>query len=112
MEQLAMVWMMLMTYICGPGQELLLVLQMYVAEILMYCICFILFKPDLLLHPLQTVHEGRIYQLKLFCDTDYPDKPPTVQFQSRINMTCVNQETGLVLMHSFSSVSTFEAVYE
>jgi hypothetical protein len=25
---------MLMTYICGPGQELLLVLQMYVAEIL------------------------------------------------------------------------------
>jgi ubiquitin-conjugating enzyme E2 variant len=50
--------------------------------------------------------------LKLFCDTDYPDKPPTVQFQSRINMTCVNQETGLVLMHSFSSVPTFEAVYE
>jgi hypothetical protein len=34
MEQLAMGWMMLMTYICGPGQELLLVLQMYVAEIL------------------------------------------------------------------------------
>ncbi|RRT36666.1 hypothetical protein B296_00058544 [Ensete ventricosum] len=27
---------------------------------------------------LQTVHEGRIYQLKLFCDKDYPDKPPSV----------------------------------
>lgn len=48
---------------------------------------------------LQTVHDGRIYQLKLFCDTDYPDKPPTVRFQTRINMTCVNQETGLVLIH-------------
>jgi ubiquitin-protein ligase len=52
-------------------------------------------------HFLQTVHEGRIYQLKLFCDTDYPDKPPTVRFQTRINMTCVNQETGLVHVHFF-----------
>jgi hypothetical protein len=58
MEQLAMVWMMLMTYICGPGQELLLVLQMYVAEVLMYCICFILFKPDLLLHPFADCSRG------------------------------------------------------
>ncbi|XP_020096242.1 ubiquitin-conjugating enzyme E2 variant 1B-like [Ananas comosus] len=46
--------------------------------------------------PQNTVHEGRIYQLKLFCDTDYPDKPPIVRFQTRINMTCVNQETGMV----------------
>ncbi|EMS57094.1 Ubiquitin-conjugating enzyme E2 variant 1A [Triticum urartu] len=46
--------------------------------------------------PPNTVHEGRIYQLKLFCDTDYPDKPPTVRFQARVNMTCVNQETGMV----------------
>ncbi|BAF12977.1 ubiquitin-conjugating enzyme E2 variant 1D [Oryza sativa Japonica Group] len=46
--------------------------------------------------PPNTVHEGRIYQLKLFCDTDYPDRPPTVRFQTRINMSCVNQETGMV----------------
>uniref|UniRef100_A0A0D9VY49 UBC core domain-containing protein n=1 Tax=Leersia perrieri TaxID=77586 RepID=A0A0D9VY49_9ORYZ len=46
--------------------------------------------------PPNTVHEGRIYQLKLFCDTDYPDRPPTVRFQTRINMTCVHQETGMV----------------
>ncbi|KAK1644629.1 hypothetical protein QYE76_062434 [Lolium multiflorum] len=46
--------------------------------------------------PPHTVHEGRIYQLKLFCDTDYPDKPPTVRFQARVNMTCVNPETGVV----------------
>lgn len=42
------------------------------------------------------MHEGRIYQLKLFCGKDYPDNPPTVRFQTRINMTCVNQETGMV----------------
>ncbi|XP_058108282.1 ubiquitin-conjugating enzyme E2 variant 1D-like isoform X1 [Magnolia sinica] len=46
--------------------------------------------------PHNTVHEGRIYQLKLFCDKDYPDNPPSVRFQTRINMTCVNQETGVV----------------
>jgi ubiquitin-conjugating enzyme E2 variant len=65
-------------------------------------------------HFLQTVHEGRIYQLKLFCDTDYPDKPPTVRFQTRINMTCVNQETGLVHMHFFVSynVQPAKAIYE
>jgi ubiquitin-protein ligase len=44
----------------------------------------------------QSVHEGRIYQLKLLCDKDYPDKPPTVRFHSRINLTCVNPDTGLV----------------
>ncbi|MBA0650925.1 hypothetical protein Goklo_018299, partial [Gossypium klotzschianum] len=26
-----------------------------------------------------TVHEGRIYQLKLFRDKDYPEKPPSVR---------------------------------
>ncbi|KAK4760639.1 hypothetical protein SAY87_005532 [Trapa incisa] len=46
--------------------------------------------------PPSTVHEGRIYQLKLFCGKDYPDNPPTVRFQTRINMTCINQETGVV----------------
>ncbi|KAJ8621454.1 hypothetical protein MRB53_029983 [Persea americana] len=46
--------------------------------------------------PFQTVHEGRIYQLKLFCDKDYPDIPPTVKFQTRINMACVNEDTGVI----------------
>lgn len=50
----------------------------------------------------QTVHEGRIYQLKLFCDKDYPDKPPTVRFHSRINMNCVSHDNGMVLVHSLS----------
>lgn len=44
----------------------------------------------------QSVHEGRIYQLKLFCGKEYPENPPTVRFQTRINMSCVNHETGVV----------------
>ncbi|XP_057777544.1 ubiquitin-conjugating enzyme E2 variant 1A-like isoform X2 [Salvia miltiorrhiza] len=51
--------------------------------------------------PPNTVHEGRIYQLKLFCGKDYPDNPPTVRFQTRINMSCVNLETGVVEPHRF-----------
>jgi ubiquitin-conjugating enzyme E2 variant len=45
---------------------------------------------------LQSMHDGRIYQLKLFCDKDYPERPPTVKFYSKINISCVNQETGVV----------------
>ncbi|KAG1334857.1 ubiquitin-conjugating enzyme E2 variant 1D [Cocos nucifera] len=58
--------------------------------------------------PHNTVHEGRIYQLKLFCDKDYPDNPPTVRFQTRINMTCVNQETGVVEPSLFPMLANWQ----
>lgn len=45
---------------------------------------------------LKTAHENRIYSLKFYCGPDYPDKPPTVTFLSRINLPCVNQTTGKV----------------
>lgn len=46
--------------------------------------------------PSSTPHEGRIYSLKLSCCQDYPQKPPTCKFTSKINMTCVNQTSGIV----------------
>ncbi|KAF8062688.1 UEV1C [Scenedesmus sp. PABB004] len=39
--------------------------------------------------PSNSVHDGRIYTLKIFCDNDYPERPPQVRFQSRVNMDCV-----------------------
>ncbi|CAN6977195.1 unnamed protein product [Brassica rapa subsp. trilocularis] len=59
----------------------------------------------------QTVHEGRIYQLKLFCDKDYPEKPPTVRFHSRVNMTCVNHETGVVDPKKFGLLANWQREY-
>ncbi|KAJ3333311.1 E2 ubiquitin-conjugating protein mms2 [Blyttiomyces sp. JEL0837] len=46
--------------------------------------------------PHNTVHENRIYSLRIVCGNSYPDAPPTVAFASRINMSCVNQQTGKV----------------
>jgi hypothetical protein len=40
---------------------------------------------------------GSHRQLKLSCDDDYPEKTPSVRFQSRIIMRCVNHDTGVVL---------------
>ncbi|KAG8504046.1 hypothetical protein CXB51_002363 [Gossypium anomalum] len=59
----------------------------------------------------KTVHEGRIYQLKLFCDKDYPEKPPSVRFHSRINMTCVNHETGVVEPKKFGLLANWQREY-
>lgn len=39
--------------------------------------------------PSNSVHDGRIYTLKIYCDIQYPERPPLVRFQSRINMDCV-----------------------
>ncbi|XP_038874959.1 uncharacterized protein LOC120067474 [Benincasa hispida] len=58
--------------------------------------------------PPNTVHEGRIYQLKLFCGQDYPDNPPNVRFQTRINMTCVNPETGVVEPSLFPMLANWQ----
>lgn len=44
----------------------------------------------------QTIYDGDIYEVKIFCGMDYPDKPPIVKFETQINLTVVNQETGLV----------------
>jgi len=40
--------------------------------------------------PGHTVHENRIYSLRIHCGPDYPSKPPYVQFRSRINLPCVD----------------------
>lgn len=38
----------------------------------------------------------RIYELKLVCGEDYPEKPPKIKFINKINMAAVNQQTGWV----------------
>jgi ubiquitin-conjugating enzyme E2 variant len=44
----------------------------------------------------QTVHENRIYSLKIVCGETYPDQPPLVKFISRVNLPFVNQLDGTI----------------
>ncbi|KAG9008474.1 E2 ubiquitin-conjugating protein mms2 [Tulasnella sp. JGI-2019a] len=46
--------------------------------------------------PGHTVHENRIYSLKIYCGPSYPTNAPDISFLSRINLPCVNQTTGKV----------------
>ena len=38
----------------------------------------------------------RLYELKLICGEEYPEKPPKIKFVTKIAMGCVNQSTGWV----------------
>ncbi|EGC39603.1 hypothetical protein DICPUDRAFT_26622 [Dictyostelium purpureum] len=46
--------------------------------------------------PRDTAFSERFYSLKLRCDENYPQKAPTVKFSTKVNMTCVNQQNGVV----------------
>ncbi|KAH9915663.1 ubiquitin-conjugating enzyme/RWD-like protein [Fomitopsis serialis] len=46
--------------------------------------------------PGHTVHENRIYSLKITCGDHYPEEPPNIQFISRVNLPFVSQFDGKV----------------
>ncbi|KAI9912225.1 hypothetical protein PsorP6_009847 [Peronosclerospora sorghi] len=46
--------------------------------------------------PAGTCHDGRIYSLRIHCSDEYPHMPPEVHFTSRINMGCVDPQSGRV----------------
>ncbi|KAF9434521.1 E2 ubiquitin-conjugating protein mms2 [Entomortierella beljakovae] len=64
-----------------------------------------------ILGPGHTVHENRIYSLKLHCGEQYPDVPPTVSFLSRVNLPCVNQTSGRVDPSKLSCLSNWKRTY-
>jgi len=64
-----------------------------------------------ILGPNATVHEGRIYSLKIYCDNNYPAKPPSVRFTSKINLSCVNQSNGNVEPVKFHILSNWKGTY-
>lgn len=49
-------------------------------------------------HNKQTTHENRLYELRIRCDENYPNVPPSVRFVSRINLgNIVDASTGEVV---------------
>ncbi|KAJ7722683.1 UBC-like protein [Mycena metata] len=66
--------------------------------------------------PGHTVHENRIYSLKITCSERYPDAAPAVQFLSRVNLPFVSATTGTVdparlpVLASWTRASSLEHV--
>jgi len=60
-----------------------------------------------ILGPPNSVHENRIYSLKVYCGASYPDEPPTVEFLSRINLPGVDQRNGKVDLSKLQRVSVW-----
>jgi ubiquitin-conjugating enzyme E2 variant len=54
----------------------------------------------------QSVHENRIYSLKIRCGENYPDVPPEVTFISKVNLPCVDQRNGKVCLARKSTYPT------
>merc|ERR1711963_380239 len=44
----------------------------------------------------KTSFENRMYQLRIRCGEYYPQKSPDVRFLTKINMTCVDKDSGIV----------------
>jgi len=60
----------------------------------------------------QSVHENRIYSLKIHCGADYPDRPPEVTFISKVNLPCVDARNGRVSSGLFPPPLLFCSQYE
>ncbi|KAL5022501.1 hypothetical protein ScPMuIL_001656 [Solemya velum] len=46
--------------------------------------------------PPRTPYEGRIYQLRIDCGKDYPEKSPAIRFLTKIKMNGISEATGQV----------------
>jgi len=49
-----------------------------------------------ILGPPRTPFENRIYSLSIVCGPNYPEKPPVVNFNSKIHLPYVNQNDGSI----------------
>ena len=64
-----------------------------------------------ILGPPHSVHENRIYSLKIRCGEQYPDVPPEVTFVSRVNAPCVDARNGNVDLGKLPNIAQWKRDY-
>mmetsp|Transcript_38978 Transcript_38978/g.60736 ORF Transcript_38978/g.60736 Transcript_38978/m.60736 type:complete len:143 (-) Transcript_38978:158-586(-) len=55
--------------------------------------------------------EGRIISLVISCGEHYPDKPPAVKFSSRVNLSFVDQKSGVVESRGVPALASWNRGY-
>ncbi|CAK9781721.1 UBC-like protein [Cutaneotrichosporon oleaginosum] len=63
-----------------------------------------------ILGPPHSAYENRIFSLSIYCHNKYPDLPPIVKFDSRINLPCVDS-VGVVDLTRVRSLSQWRREY-
>lgn len=65
-------------------------------------------------HPIQTNFENRIYSLSIHCGPEYPEKPPVISFQNKVNLPSVNGNNGRVenlnILKAWKNTTTIENI--
>ncbi|KDN41333.1 UBC-like protein [Tilletiaria anomala UBC 951] len=61
--------------------------------------------------PGHSVHQNRIYSLRIHCGAEYPDRPPEVHFLTKINLPCVDQSNGKVEPRLFPVLAQWRRDY-
>ncbi|KAF1356818.1 ubiquitin-conjugating enzyme/RWD-like protein [Delphinella strobiligena] len=61
-----------------------------------------------ILGPPHSVHENRIYSLKIRCGENYPDTPPEVTFVSKVNAPCVDSHNGKVDLRQLPAIAQWK----
>lgn len=63
-----------------------------------------------ILGPPHSNHENRIYSLTIICGEKYPNEPPEVHFNTKINLPCVDAK-GRVLASKFDILENWKRTY-
>mmetsp|Transcript_8889 Transcript_8889/g.15410 ORF Transcript_8889/g.15410 Transcript_8889/m.15410 type:complete len:146 (-) Transcript_8889:551-988(-) len=61
--------------------------------------------------PPGTIHDGRIYTLRIQCGQGYPEHPPLVWLRSKVNMSCIDQRDGRVDTTKFPVLAHWKRDY-
>jgi ubiquitin-conjugating enzyme E2 variant len=61
--------------------------------------------------PPNTNFDNRIYMMEIICDDNYPEQPPMIKFNSKINLPCVNQTNGVVEKSKFHMFANWNSGY-